>query len=149
MTTSTPSTTIEASERSAAALRAHGFRATSQRLLIEDTLRSAGRHLTAEEVLDAVRVRLPAISLPTVYSALEALEQAGLVRRIAAGRGPALYDARPAPHHHLVCRACGGVEDLDADADLAPIVAGAAARGFSAESTEVVVQGLCRRCATG
>ncbi len=128
------------------ALRAHGFRATSQRLLIEDSLRSIGRHLTADEVLDAVRERLPGVSLPTVYASLEALEQAGLIRRIAAGRGPALYDARPVPHHHLVCRSCGAVEDLDAHADLAEVIRSAAGRGFSAESAEVVVQGLCAEC---
>ena len=130
----------------AAALRARGYRATSQRLVIERTLRDLARHRTAEDLLVAVRERLPGISLPTVYAALDALEQTGLVRRIAAGRGPALYDPSPVDHHHLVCRGCDSVEDLDADPDLGGMVVAADAQGFSADAAEVVVHGLCSRC---
>lgn len=134
------------SEQTAEALRALGYRATSQRLLIEEALRRAGRHLSAEQLLDAARERLPGVSLPTVYSALEALEETGLVRRIAAGRGPALYDAGPLDHHHLVCRRCGSVTDLDAEPALGPLLTAAGAGGFAPESAEVVVHGLCARC---
>src|SRR5688572_668383 len=105
-------------EQTAAALRGAGYRVTPQRLVIQRTLADLGRHVSAEELLEAVGERLPNVSLPTVYSALEALGEAGLVRRVAAGRGRALYDARPAEHHHLVCRRCGVVEDLDADVAL-------------------------------
>ena len=89
---------------------------------------------------------MPGISLPTVYATLDVLEQAGLVRRIAAGRGPALYDTSPVDHHHLVCRSCDSVEDLDTDADLAAMLVAADAQGFSADAAEVVVHGLCSRC---
>ncbi len=130
----------------ATALRRSGYRATAQRLMVAEALSGAGRHLTAEEVMDAVGERLPGLSLPTVYSALDALEDAGLLRRVAAGRGPALYDAGPAVHHHLVCRRCGAVTDLEADVRLDPAMRGAAAAGFAAEGAEVVVRGLCAGC---
>ena len=133
-------------DHTAGALREHGFRVTSQRLLVEEVLRKLGRHATAEELLDNVRRRLPGISLPTVYSALEVLEEAGLVRRIAAGRGPALYDAGPVDHHHLVCRRCRAVEDLEVETGLEPLLRSARERGFGAEAAEVVVHGLCRDC---
>jgi Fur family ferric uptake transcriptional regulator len=130
----------------AAALRAAGYRVTPQRLVIHGTLVHLGRHVGAEELLDAVQGRLPNVSLPTVYSALDALEDAGLVRRVAAARGAALFDAGPAGHHHLVCRRCGAVADLEAEVGLDAAYAGARRHGFDAEGAEVVVRGLCARC---
>jgi Fe2+ or Zn2+ uptake regulation protein len=134
--------------QASAALRAAGYRVTPQRLMIHSTLVELGRHVGAEELLEAVERRLPNVSLPTVYSALEALEDAGLVRRVSAGQGRALYDARPADHHHLVCRRCGAVEDLDADVSLAGALAAASQHGFTPDGAEVVVRGLCPDCSS-
>src|SRR6266513_3997608 len=133
-------------EETAAALRVVGYRVTPQRLVIQRTLVKLGRHVSAEELLDAVGEQLPNVSLPTVYAALEALGEAGLVRRVAAGRGRALYDARPADHHHLVCRRCGAVEDLDMAVSLDRVLASATEQGFAVDGAEVVVHGLCERC---
>ena len=133
-------------DRTAAALRAAGYRVTPQRLVIHRTLAELDRHVGAEELLEAVAERLPNVSLPTVYATLEALEEAGLVRRVAAGRGRALYDSRPADHHHLVCRRCGAVEDLDTEVSLDRVLASAAEQGFAVDGAEVVVHGLCERC---
>jgi Fe2+ or Zn2+ uptake regulation protein len=133
-------------ETVAAALRRSGYRVTAQRVVVAETLADARRHLTAEEVMGAAAERLPNVSLPTVYSALEALEDAGLVRRVAGGRGAALFDAGPPDHHHLVCRRCGAVTDLEAEVGLDAAYAGARERGFEAEGAEVVVRGLCARC---
>jgi Fe2+ or Zn2+ uptake regulation protein len=138
-------TTAETSEV-AAALRRSGYRVTPQRLAVASTLAKAGRHLSAEEVRGAVAESVPGVSLPTVYASLEALENAGLVRRVAGGRGPALYDAGPAAHHHMVCRRCGAVADLEAEVALEPALAGARGQGFDAEGAEVVVRGLCAHC---
>jgi Fur family transcriptional regulator, stress-responsive regulator len=131
----------------AAALRERGYRATPQRLAVYASLVELGRHVPAERLLEAVSERVPGVSLPTVYSALEALEDAGLVRRVAAARGPALYDAGAPDHHHLVCRRCGAVEDLEVDAELGGLMEAAGARGFSPDRAEVVVHGLCAECA--
>jgi Fe2+ or Zn2+ uptake regulation protein len=136
----------ESREEAAEALRRSGYRVTTQRLVVAEALSGAGVHLSAEQVMAAVAERLPNVSLPTVYSALDALEDAGLVRRVAAGRGAALYDAGPAAHHHLVCRRCGAVTDLEANVALEPALAGATKRGFAPEGAEVVVRGLCKSC---
>jgi Fe2+ or Zn2+ uptake regulation protein len=140
-----PTTTMETPDV-AAALRRSGYRVTPQRLAVAQALNAAGRHLSAEELMDAVSASLPGLSLPTVYASLEALEDAGLVRRVAGGRGAALYDAGPAAHHHMVCRRCGAVTDLQADVALEPALAGARRNGFEAEGAEVVVRGLCADC---
>jgi Fe2+ or Zn2+ uptake regulation protein len=117
--------------------------------VVHRTLVDLGRHVGAEELLGEVERRLPNVSLPTVYSALDALEDAGLVRRVSAGQGRALYDARPADHHHLVCRRCGAVEDLDARVSLSGALASARENGFAPDGAEVVVRGLCASCRAG
>jgi Fe2+ or Zn2+ uptake regulation protein len=129
-------------------LHANGYRATSQRIVIAEELDRLGHHVSAEEVHAAVARQLPNVSLPTVYATLEVLEECGLVRRIAAGRERALFDAGEPNHHHMVCRRCGRVEDLDAAATLSPALTAAADRGFRADGAEVVVRGLCAVCAS-
>jgi Fe2+ or Zn2+ uptake regulation protein len=131
----------------ATALRQRGGRVTPQRLVIRRVVGELGRHVTAEEVHAAVSERLPNVSLPTVYSTLELLEELGEVRKVHAGGDAVLYDPRPDDHHHLVCKSCGRVEDLDAAVDAAPALRRARRTGFSAERASLVVTGLCRDCA--
>jgi Fe2+ or Zn2+ uptake regulation protein len=128
-------------------LRERGHRVTPQRVLIHRALHDLGRHATAEEVQARVSERLPNASLPTVYATLELLEELGLVRRIAAGTGPALYDPRTDEHQHLVCTRCGRVEDLDTGVDAGRALRAARRRGFRPRAAELVVSGLCERCA--
>jgi Fe2+ or Zn2+ uptake regulation protein len=130
-----------------ATLRARGQRVTPQRLVIHDALRALDRHVTAEEVRAAVAERLPNVSAPTVYATLELFEELGIVRRVNLGGGATLYDPRADEHHHLVCTSCGMVEDLEAGVDTAAAVRAARRRGFRAQRAEVVVHGLCSRCA--
>jgi Fe2+ or Zn2+ uptake regulation protein len=138
-----------------ALLRARGLRVTSARLVINRVLRARDRHLSAEDVHEAVAEALPAMSLPTVYATLDLFEDLGLVRRVhAGGGGPVRYDPRTEPHHHTVCRVCGRVEDFDGsealDRALYRAEAGARAGGFGADTSTVVVSGRCRECrATG
>jgi Fe2+ or Zn2+ uptake regulation protein len=128
------------------ALRERGMRVTPQRLLIHRALQEIGRHATADEVLRTVAPSLPNASLPTVYGALELFEELGVVRRVAAGEGPALWDPRVDGHHHLVCRSCGKVIDIEGDLDLAALMRRARRRGFRPDSAELVVSGLCPDC---
>lgn len=127
-------------------LRSRGQRVTSQRLVINRMLRSRDQHVTAEEVLTSVSQTLPGTSLPTVYATLELFEQLGIVRRVNAGGGAVLFDSRTVDHHHLICRGCGGVRDLDASIDLDPILDAARESGFSPHRAALVVDGLCERC---
>ena len=128
-------------------LRGRGQRVTSQRLVIDAALRGLGRHASAEEVRASVADRLPGVSLPTVYATLELLEQLGRVRRVNVGGGPALWDPRSERHHHLACRVCRKVEDLEAGIDAAPVLEAATVAGFTPEGVELVVSGLCADCA--
>jgi Fe2+ or Zn2+ uptake regulation protein len=128
-------------------LRSRGHRVTPQRLAIHRLLRERDRHVSAEEVREAIADSLPGTSTPTVYATLDLLAELGLVRRLHAGGGPTLYDSRTEDHHHAVCRACGRVEDIDSAADVKPVSRAARRRGFKAEAVEVVVSGLCAECA--
>jgi Fe2+ or Zn2+ uptake regulation protein len=130
------------------ALRGRGLRVTPQRILIHRALADIGRHATAEEVLARVEPRLPNASLPTVYATLELLEELAIAHRVAAGAGATLWDPRSEPHHHLVCRSCGRVEDLDAKVETAAAFRAAGRRGFRPDGSELIVSGLCERCQT-
>ena len=96
------------------ALEAAGLRCTPQRLAIYDELTGAVHHPTAEEVFQAVRPRIPKISLATVYKALEALVAIGAAHRLTPldGTGSARYDARGEEHYHFRCLRTGTVHDL-------------------------------------
>ena len=128
-------------------LRERGLRATSQRLVMHRLLRERNRHLTAEELLAETSSRLPGVSLPTVYSTLELFEEMGVVRRVNGGGGTLLWDTRADDHHHLVCRRCGRVEDIDTPFDLSSARRSAKRAGFMPDRAEVVVSGLCSDCA--
>jgi Fe2+ or Zn2+ uptake regulation protein len=129
-----------------ASLRGRGQRVTPQRLVLNRALRELDRHVTAEELQAAVSDRLPGVSAPTVYATLELFEQLGSVRRIPHP-GADLWDPRLERHHHLVCRRCGAVEDLDTGLDDAAALRAARRRGFRPEGAQLTVTGLCARCA--
>ena len=128
-------------------LRSHGLRATSQRVVMHRLLRSRPRHVSAEELLSEASRRLPGVSLPTVYATLELFEQLGIVRRVNGGGGTLVWDTRAEPHHHMICRGCGRIEDLEASLDLGSARRSASRSGFQPDRAEVVVSGLCSRCA--
>lgn len=138
--------TISSDQELSALLHARGQRVTPQRLVIHRVLRQRDRHLTAEEVHEAVKHDLPGTSTPTVYATLDLLADLGLIRRVDAGPGAALYDARTEPHHHTVCQRCGQVEDLDTPADLSALYGAARTAGFDPTQIDVVVSGLCANC---
>jgi Fur family ferric uptake transcriptional regulator/Fur family peroxide stress response transcriptional regulator len=103
-------------------------------------------HVTADAVFRAVEQRMPGVSLPTVYATLELLEEMGLVRRLPSPGGSAVYDPRTDAHHHLVCRRCGLIADVDGAVDGGAVLAAARAAGFSPDDAQLVVRGLCAAC---
>lgn len=129
-----------------AALRARGQRVTPQRLVIAAAVRDLGHHATAEEIFTEVGARLPGVSLPTVYATLELLEDMGLVRRVATESGTAVYDPRTDQHHHLVCRRCGAIADVDGAVDHGALLSAARGAGFAPDEAQVVIRGLCAAC---
>ena len=132
----------------ATALRERGMRVTPQRVVLHRALRELDRHVTADELLDAVGDRLPNVSLPTIYATLDLLEELGMVRRVQRA-GTTLFDPRTDSHHHLVCTVCGSIEDLDSDLDTGTLERAAAGHGLEPERIEAVVHGRCARCRAG
>jgi Fe2+ or Zn2+ uptake regulation protein len=128
-------------------LRERGQRVTPQRLVLHRVLVELDRHVAAEEVLRAAESRLPNLSLPTVYATLDLLEQLGAVRRLVTPGGAALYDPRAEHHHHLACRRCGAVVDVDGELEVEPLIAAARGAGARPEDVQVVLSGLCASCA--
>lgn len=129
-----------------AALRARGQRVTPQRLMIATAVREMDHHATAEQVFTEVASRMPGVSLPTVYATLDLLEELGLVRRVATERGTTVYDPRTDQHHHLVCRRCGAIADVDGAVDHAALMSAARGTGFAPDEAQVVIRGLCAPC---
>ncbi|WP_330336234.1 Fur family transcriptional regulator [Streptomyces sp. NBC_00557] len=130
-------------------LRGAGLRVTAARVALLETVR-AGDHLGVEAIASGVRARVGHISLQAVYEALHALTAAGLLRRIEPAGHPARYEGRVGDnHHHIVCRSCGTVADVDCAVGEAPCLTASDDRGFAIDEAEVVYWGLCPDCSTG
>jgi Fe2+ or Zn2+ uptake regulation protein len=130
-------------------LRGAGLRVTAARAALLETVRS-GDHLDAEEVASGVRDRVGHVSLQAVYDALNALTAAGLIRRLEPAGSPARFEGRVGDnHHHVVCRSCGVVADVDCAVGEAPCLTPSDDHGFSIGEAEVVYWGLCPGCASG
>jgi len=127
-------------------LRAHGVQVTAQRLAV---LRAIGRHPhgTADEVAATVRNEIGAISRQAVYDALAMLVDKGLVRRIQPARSVVRYEQRVGDnHHHLVCRECGEIADVDCAVGKRPCLDASDARGYEIDEAEVIYWGRCPEC---
>jgi Fur family transcriptional regulator, stress-responsive regulator len=127
-------------------LRGAGLRVTAARVALLQTVRD-GDHLGVEAIAAGVRDRIGQVSLQAVYDALNALAQAGLVRRIEPAGSPARYEGRLRDnHHHVVCRSCGAVADLDCALGAAPCLTPSDDHGFAIDEAEVTHWGRCPSC---
>jgi len=130
-------------------LRGAGLRVTAARLAILEAVRG-GNHPGTEEIARTARARVGHLTRQGVYEALAVLTTAGLVRRIEPAGSPARYEARVADnHHHIVCRRCGLVTDVDCVVGVAPCLEPAKAAGYAIDEAEVTFWGLCPRCQGG
>jgi Fur family ferric uptake transcriptional regulator len=128
-------------------LRGASLRVTAPRLAVLAAV-DAHPHADTDSVIGAVRTELPAVSHQAVYDVLRALTAAGLVRRIQPSGSVARYEARVGDnHHHVVCRSCGTIADVDCAVGEAPCLAASEDRGFVIDEAEVTYWGLCRECA--
>lgn len=129
-------------------LRGASLRVTRPRVAV---LGAVARHPHADTdlVIRAVRAELPEVSHQTVYDSLNALTAAGLVRRIQPSGSVARYESRVGDnHHHVVCRACGVIADVDCAVGEAPCLTAADDLGFAIDEAEVIYWGLCPDCFT-
>jgi Fur family ferric uptake transcriptional regulator len=128
-------------------LVAAGERVTRQRLQVANMLAAAGRQLTAEEVYERLRGRVPSIGRATVFRSLETLVEAGLARRLELeGHVYAYVACLPQHHHHLACTNCGRVEEID-EAYVRPIAERVARdMGFQIDDARLDFYGRCANC---
>ncbi|MEV5647693.1 Fur family transcriptional regulator [Nocardia sp. NPDC052254] len=127
-------------------LRSVGLRVTRPRVAVLDAV-VAQPHSDADRVAAVVREELGSVSTQAVYDVLRACVDAGLLRRIEPAGSAARYEARIADnHHHLVCRKCGTVADVDCAVGDAPCLAPSDAHGFTVDEAEIVFWGLCPNC---
>ncbi len=127
-------------------LRRHGVQVTAQRLAVLRAV-SGRPHGTADDIEEVVRAEIGSISRQAVYDALGTLTDTGLIRRIQPARSPARYEDRVDDnHHHLVCRTCGRMIDVDCAVGRRPCLEAADAHGFTIDDAEVVYWGLCPDC---
>ena len=129
-------------------LRSAGLRVTAARVALLEAVRH-GDHLGVEALAAGVRDRVGHVSLQAVYEALHALTEAGLIRRIEPPGSPARFEGRVGDnHHHVVCRSCGVVADVDCAVGEAPCLTASDDHGFAIDEAEVLYWGLCSDCST-
>jgi Fur family ferric uptake transcriptional regulator len=129
-----------------ALLRRHGLQVTAQRLAVLRAV-SDRPHSTADDIDRFVRAEIGAISHQAVYNALAALTDKGLLRRIQPAGSPARYENRVGDnHHHLICRTCRRMIDVDCAVGYTPCLTAADAAGYEIDEAEVIYWGRCPEC---
>lgn len=128
-------------------LQAQGYRLTPQRMLVIETLHNADGHISAEEIYEQFHRRYPYSNISTVYRTLELLKRLNLVSETNFGEGCVRYHvAEKSHHHHLVCRTCGDVIDLD-ESVLYPLKDTLfRGYGFEADLRHIAIPGECNDC---
>lgn len=127
------------------ALRAAGLQVTAQRLAVYRAVQSTP-HAMADEICQAVREELGVISRQAVYDALNVMAEHRLIRRIQPAGSAARYEHRVDNHHHLACRDCGNLIDIDCSVGKAPCLKAEHDHGYQIDEAEVTYWGLCPAC---
>ena len=129
-----------------AVLRGNGLQVTAQRLAVLRAV--AGRpHSTTDDIDKAVRAEIGAISRQAVYDALGVLTDKGVLRRIQPAGSPARYEDRVGDnHHHLICRGCGRMVDVDCAVGYTPCLTAADDQAYEIDEAEVIYWGRCPDC---
>jgi len=137
---------VAGSVEKAALLRQHGLQVTAQRLAVLQAVADRP-HSTAADIAKVVRSEIGAISLQAVYDALSTVSDKGLIRRIQPAGSPARYEDRVADnHHHLICRTCGRMVDVDCAVGEAPCLTAEDTAGYEIDEAEVIYWGRCPDC---
>jgi Fe2+ or Zn2+ uptake regulation protein len=127
-------------------LRQRGIQVTAQRLAVLRAV-SGRPHISAEDVTQVVGIEIGAISRQAVYDALGVLADKGLIRRIQPVGSPARYEDRVDDnHHHLICRVCGRLVDVDCAVGAAPCLTASDNNGYEIDEADVAYWGRCPQC---
>ncbi len=128
-------------------LRERGYRLTPQRMMVLEAIEASDNHISAEEIHTRAYARYPYMNISTVYRTLELLKELGLVAETDLGGGRLVYHpAGKAHHHHLVCRKCGKVQDIDESIFQRLTDEIRHKYGFNAEFEHVGIFGTCEHC---
>jgi Fe2+ or Zn2+ uptake regulation protein len=119
---------------------------TKQREAVLQVIRESENHLTASEIYEAARRRLPSISYATVYNSLKYLKDAGLVNEISFGNGASRYDRETERHDHALCTECGKLVDFDLTVTSDLVRAAVRKTRFKPETIHLTLRGLCPDC---
>jgi Fe2+ or Zn2+ uptake regulation protein len=129
-------------------LRGVALRVTRPRIAVLSVVHDHP-HADTDSIIGLVRGDLGGVSHQAVYDVLRALTTAGLLRRIEPPGSVARYEARVGDnHHHVVCRACGVIADVDCAVGATPCLTAADDHGFTIDEAEVIYWGLCPACST-
>jgi Fur family transcriptional regulator, stress-responsive regulator len=129
-------------------LRRHGLRATAPRVAVLRAVGELSGHPDTDTIAGHVRGMLGTVSIQAVYDSLHAMTHVGLLRRIEPAGSPARYETRVGDnHHHVVCRSCGAIADVDCAVGHAPCLTASVDHGFVVDEAEVVFWGTCPGCA--
>jgi Fur family transcriptional regulator, ferric uptake regulator len=128
-------------------LTRQGYRMTPQRMMIVDAIEHAENHISAEDIFKQVVAKYPNVNVSTVYRTLELLEKRGLVTKTEMGVGHIVYHPlEKGHHHHLICRECGSVVNLD-ESVLTPLQESLQQNyQFTADLRHLGIMGLCAEC---
>jgi Fe2+ or Zn2+ uptake regulation protein len=127
-------------------LRGANLRVTRPRLAVLTAVQEHP-HADTSSIVGAVREALDEVSLQAVYDVLQALTDAGLVRRIQPLGSVARYESRVGDnHHHIVCRSCGAIADVDCAVGTTPCLTASQDHGYEIDEAEVIYWGLCPDC---
>ena len=127
-------------------LRAADLRVTRPRLAVLDVVHTHP-HADTDAIIGAVRQQLPDVSHQAVYDVLRALTAKGLIRRIQPANSVARYESRVGDnHHHVVCRGCGTIADVDCATGHTPCLTASEDHGFVIDEAEVIYWGTCPDC---
>lgn len=126
-------------------LKEAGLQVTAQRLAVYRAVQN-NPHAMADEICQAVKMELGVISRQAVYDALNAMSEHGILRRIQPAGSAARYEHRVDNHHHLSCRSCGNVIDIDCAVGEAPCLVAENDHGYQIDEAEVIYWGICPDC---
>jgi Fur family peroxide stress response transcriptional regulator len=121
---------------------------TPQRMAVAEFLSKSKNHPTADEIHKDIQKRYPTMSIATIYSALELFKELGVIQELSIRkRGKACFDPNPNIHHHLLCRTCGKIVDIDFDyPHNCPIIAKENINGCKVEEVQAYLYGICSEC---
>ncbi|WP_087099880.1 Fur family transcriptional regulator [Nocardiopsis sp. JB363] len=129
-------------------LRESALRVTGPRIAVLSAVHD-NPHADTESIIDVVRGRLGTVSNQAVYDVLKALTSSGLVRRIQPQGTVSRYETRVGDnHHHVVCRSCGAIADVECAVGHAPCLTASGGHGFAIDEAEVVYWGVCGECSS-